>query len=237
MTLVPKNWATFQHYKDRKPPWIKLHRGLLDDYEFLRLPLASQALAPRIWLLASEYDGGKITASLDEIAFRLHVAESDLREALKPLVEAGFLLDASGALADRKQQARLEKERETEGEKEREKEREKETEVVRAVARAVPDYAFSGTVIRLNQKDFDTWEASFPHIDLRAELVARDAWLASDEASPDDRKRWFHSTPQHFANRNQKAKAMGKYEAPMSAAERLEANALRGVEIWKPGAQ
>jgi transposase InsO family protein len=30
-----------QHYKERSPRWIKLHRKTLDDYEFQCLPLAS----------------------------------------------------------------------------------------------------------------------------------------------------------------------------------------------------
>jgi hypothetical protein len=49
-----KNWAEFQHYKDRSPPWIRLHRSFLDDYDFHCLPVASRALAPMLWLLASE---------------------------------------------------------------------------------------------------------------------------------------------------------------------------------------
>lgn len=114
--LTPKNWATFQHYKDRKPPWIKLHRGLLDDYAFACLPLASQALAPRLWLLASEYEDGKITANLDEISFRLHVPIDALKEALKPLVKSGFFDDASGLLAECKQELLLEREEERERE-------------------------------------------------------------------------------------------------------------------------
>jgi hypothetical protein len=36
--LTIKNWSEFQHYKDRNPPWIKLHRALLDDYAFAALP-------------------------------------------------------------------------------------------------------------------------------------------------------------------------------------------------------
>jgi len=32
-----KNWHKFQHYKHRNPPWIKLHRGLLDDPEWFAL--------------------------------------------------------------------------------------------------------------------------------------------------------------------------------------------------------
>lgn len=112
--MTPKNWKNFQHYTDRKPTWIKLHRALLDDYQFSCLPLASQALAPRLWLLASEYEDGKITANLDEMSFRLHVQKNDLVEALKPLVNAEFFIDDSGLLADCYQVAIPEKERETE---------------------------------------------------------------------------------------------------------------------------
>ena len=57
MKITPRNWARFQHYNTRRPPWIKLHRGLLDDYQFHTLPLASKALAPLLWLLASEHKG------------------------------------------------------------------------------------------------------------------------------------------------------------------------------------
>jgi hypothetical protein len=88
--LTPKNWSSFQHYKDRAPQWIKLHRALLDDFEFATLPVASRALAPLLWLLASEYEGGRIVASLDAIAFRMRVTRGDLGEALNPLIEAGF---------------------------------------------------------------------------------------------------------------------------------------------------
>lgn len=99
MSFTPKNWTEFQHYKDRSPVWIKLHRRLLDDFDFNRLPLASRALAPMLWLLASEYEGGNITASVDEIAFRLRVGAGDVAEALKPLIEKGFFASDSDMLA------------------------------------------------------------------------------------------------------------------------------------------
>ena len=111
MVLTPKNWNSFQHYKGRSPPWIKLHRSLLDDYDFSRLPLASRALAPLLWLLASEYEGGHITASPGEIAFRLRISYEALKEALSPLIDNGFFI-ASEMLAERLQDACLEKERE-----------------------------------------------------------------------------------------------------------------------------
>jgi hypothetical protein len=109
MVLTPKNWKSFQHYKDRSPSWIKLHKGLLTDFTFNRLPLASRALAPMLWLLASEYDGGAISASLEEIAFRLHVTEQDLSVALNPLIDSGFFI-ASETLAEPERNACLEKE-------------------------------------------------------------------------------------------------------------------------------
>jgi hypothetical protein len=109
LILTPKNWKSFQHYKDRAPAWIKLHKALLDDYEFSCLPVASRALAPMLWLLASEYDDGKITASLDKLAFRLHMTRGELADVLSPLVEKGFF-DASEPLAKPEQAACLEKE-------------------------------------------------------------------------------------------------------------------------------
>lgn len=98
MILTPKNWKSFQHYKERTPSWIKLHKGLMTDFEFVRLPVASRALAPMLWLLASEYEEGAINASIEKIAFRVHMSVEDLRAALNPLIDAGFF-DASEVLA------------------------------------------------------------------------------------------------------------------------------------------
>jgi hypothetical protein len=113
-----KNWADFQHYKNRAPPWIKLHRGILDNYEFHCLPVASKALAPCIWLLAAESNDGSVCIAPEFLAFRLRMTEQEAKEALIPLIEKGFLLVASNVLADCKQSACLEREgeREIEGE-------------------------------------------------------------------------------------------------------------------------
>jgi hypothetical protein len=122
MIIIPKNWATFQHYKDRSPAWIKLHRSILDDYEFSCLPVASRALAPLLWLLASEYEDGKIDASEEKLAFRFRLSLKELKCALKPLIDGGFFVSASTPLAERKHDASLEKEREKQEQKERERE-------------------------------------------------------------------------------------------------------------------
>lgn len=77
---------------------------------------------------------------------------------------------------------------------------------VRANARN-DDYAFAGTVVRLNVKDFDRWQKAYSNLDLLAELTARDVWLASDQATDEDRKKWFLTTSKYLANRNAEAKS------------------------------
>jgi hypothetical protein len=122
MLLQPKNWAVFQHYKDRCPPWIKLHRDLLNDRTFMRLPIASKALAPMLWLLASESKDGIFDGSIDELMFRLHITEKDYQQGIKPLIDNGFFIVASVVLAEGKQVAIPETERERETETETKKE-------------------------------------------------------------------------------------------------------------------
>jgi hypothetical protein len=117
MPLRVHNWRAFQHYQSRRPPWVKLHRTLLDDYDFIRLPLASQALAPRLWLLASESTDGSLPDDPAKLAFRLHCSEVEITEAVNPLISGGFLeglLSASTALATRKQNLISETETEAE---------------------------------------------------------------------------------------------------------------------------
>jgi hypothetical protein len=136
MIITPKNWKQFQHYKDRAPAWIKLHKALLDDYQFACLPVASRALAPCLWLLASEYDGGEITATLDEIAFRLRMTKGELADAVHPLIDAGFFAVDSEPLAEPEQTASPEKRRE---EKQVQKEIEEEISAV-AIATCATDW-------------------------------------------------------------------------------------------------
>ena len=119
MLLQPKNWAVFQHYKDRCPPWIKLHRDLLNDRAYMRLPIASKAIAPMLWLLASESKDGVFDGSLDELVFRLHITEKEYQAGVKPLIDNDFFNVVSGVLAERLQTAIPETERETETKKEK----------------------------------------------------------------------------------------------------------------------
>lgn len=107
-----KNFEKFQHYKDRKPPWIKLYHETFEDYEFGKLPDASKMHLIAIWSLASRYNN-KIPADAEWISKRINATE---KVDLKALAEAGFIeLDqgCSKTLAKRKQSAMPETEAET----------------------------------------------------------------------------------------------------------------------------
>ena len=111
--LSVKDFKRFQHYKDRAPPWIKLYNDLLDNYEFGCLQDASKLHLVLIWLLASRMNN-RVPADPAWIAKRINASDP---VNLKPLFDTGFLVllqDASKPLADRKQGACLERERDRE---------------------------------------------------------------------------------------------------------------------------
>ena len=78
-----KNWDRFQHFKDRKPIWIKLYRDLLDDLNWQNLdPKLAKALV-MIWLIASE-DCGQLP-EIKSLAFRLRMSEKDTKDIVTRL--------------------------------------------------------------------------------------------------------------------------------------------------------
>lgn len=56
------------------------------------------------------------------------------------------------------------------------------------------EYAYKGEVIKLNQKDYDSWKEKFNLLDFDYELEKRDIWLSGQENT----KNWFLSTKQYF---------------------------------------
>ena len=105
-----KNWSKFQHYKDRHPPWIKLHRELFDDHEFYCLPDASKLQLMLIWLLASQKDNH---IEYDEKWLKNKLGIKGTMN-LKPLFDKGFISLSSGYLADCEHDASPEAEAEAE---------------------------------------------------------------------------------------------------------------------------
>ena len=86
--LRVKNWEKFQHYHRRDAPWIKFYTGLLDDYDFGRLPTESKAELMLIWLLAQRTDN-KIKN--DPVWVQARIGTSK-KPNLQILIDAGFVL-------------------------------------------------------------------------------------------------------------------------------------------------
>ena len=117
-----RNLDKYQHYKDRSPPWIKLHQATLDDYHFAQLPDTAKAHLMCIWLIAARADN-KLPFDPDWIAHAIHAKSTvDLDillagrfiEAIN--VRARRKRPASKSLAGCKQVARPERETEEERE-------------------------------------------------------------------------------------------------------------------------
>lgn len=128
-----KNWSKFQHFKDRKPPWVKLYRDVLDDMEWYELdPLASKVLV-MCWLIASEDDG--CLPNSKTLAFRLRMSEKQTIDCLNKLSH-WLEQDDINAISEQYQSDSLE----------RETEKEKETKGANALV--LPDWM-----------PLETWEA------------------------------------------------------------------------------
>ena len=100
------NWREFQHYSDRSPPWIKLHRNLLSSRTWVSLDDEGRTLAIACMLLAADTDN-KIPA---DPAYLQRVAYLRRRPKLQKLADLQFiefinnegepLADASALQAD-----------------------------------------------------------------------------------------------------------------------------------------
>ena len=123
MALVIKGWGKFQHFKDRKPPWVKLYRDILDDHEWHELDAEAAKALVMLWLLASE-DEGRLP-DVKKIAFRLRITEQKCKSLIDKLSH-WLIREDIGAISDQHQEIsvadvsdHLETETETETETEK----------------------------------------------------------------------------------------------------------------------
>ena len=124
-----KNWDRFQHFKDRKPIWIKLYRDLLDDLNWHELDPKSAKALVMIWLIASE-DLGTLPET-KTLAFRLRMSEKETKEVVTRL-SSWLEQDDINAISEGYQDDMPEKRRE-----ETKKEKEKEIEAPEGVSQQV----------------------------------------------------------------------------------------------------
>jgi hypothetical protein len=105
-------WEKFQHYKDRRPTWIKNYVDLLRRDEYTDLTPAARAVLHGIWLLAaSRPDASRMRAVSLSADLKMRVT----RAHLESLNHAGFiLLSASDSVSTLYKTASLETEKEKE---------------------------------------------------------------------------------------------------------------------------
>lgn len=84
------NWKKYQHYKDRRPPWIKLYSKLLRKYEFLCLQDDSKLLLILLWLFASTLESNDPQVPSDT-QYLKSVLPLNGKINLQPLIQYGFI--------------------------------------------------------------------------------------------------------------------------------------------------
>ena len=87
--LEIRNWNKWQTYRaDRgQPPWIKIHRRLMRNPEWVSLSDAERGQLVGIWLLAADHDG--VIPASKELIKKLCYMESDPN--INKFIELGFI--------------------------------------------------------------------------------------------------------------------------------------------------
>jgi hypothetical protein len=90
--LAVSKWTRYQHYKTRRPPWIKFYVELVDDVQnkLNDHPVPTRYLFDRLLLLAAKYDNA-IPNDPELIAKLLRMDPEDCREGIEQLVKGRWL--------------------------------------------------------------------------------------------------------------------------------------------------
>lgn len=145
--LSVTNFRKHQHYRNRKPPWIKFYVDLLDPHNKLnQLPLEARFLFDRLLLLAAEWDNAIPNDS--ELLARLVVMDSGAcRESIDLLLKGRWL-------SQRKTRRRVSKTASNGASgfatTEQEAETEQERELEKALA-GMPDFTFDEREIEVDR--------------------------------------------------------------------------------------
>jgi len=74
-------------------------------------------------------------------------------------------------------------------------------------------YAFEGNIVRLNHKDYESWKALYPNIDLQYELQKLDIEFTHDKP-----KNWFITASQKLSYQNKNAAGRTQWGSPRRVA-------------------
>ena len=91
--LSVTNFRRHQHYKHRKPPWVKFYVELLDPHNKInKLPVEARFLFDRLLLLAAEWDNS-IPNDFELIAKLVVMDKRACRESLALLLKGRWLTE------------------------------------------------------------------------------------------------------------------------------------------------
>lgn len=98
--LSIKNWRRFQHYRDRRPDWVKLYIDLLDDADFTQLSKNAQLVYFKVILVAAKKDNA-FPNNPGWIGLEISLPASLVKRAIGELTAAGFLIASQVRHPDR----------------------------------------------------------------------------------------------------------------------------------------
>ena len=191
--------------------WFRFYSEVLDDPKVQRLDGETFKMWVNILCLTAKNDGH--LPPVADMAFALRIAPNVCETVVERLLNGGLIdrvnggangwhyaphgwekrqykSDSSNERVKRYRQ-RFKTVSETPPETETETEKNKR------------GYAFEGSVIKLNQRDFSRWQKAYASLDLMAVLQSRDDWLAGQDDAT--RKKWFNSTSNWLASKQQAA--------------------------------
>ncbi len=255
-----RDWAKLQHYKGRRPPWIKLYRELLDDIEWFKLKGEDAKILIGLWLIASDSNNGNLP-DIRDIAFRLRTTETVVNQALERLAsfveplplatcyqDASNMLatcyqDASNMLASCYQDAIPETETERERETETETDKETETEYCpepKGVGTGDDNKKYSIS-FPCTGKDgvwcpttnfVEELQTAYPYINIVAEFKKARLWILANPG----RKKTARGMTRFLASWIDRACNSGRYvrrnenETDQSAISDIVADSVKGVK-------
>ena len=193
---IPK-FDKYQHFKDRRPIWIKLYNSILDDYDFLQLAPAQRYAYIGLLLLASRLDN-KIPNDEKYLCRMIDIKSIDLKTMIDMnLLSGDIKLISSCHQVDDLEKRREEKSISTNG---------SDTASLVAGKLLVPYGALT------------SFGETYPNINVKREIAKMEAWVM---ANPDKKKKkWLRFINNWLANASKQAPAIvpkPKAYAPASA--------------------
>ena len=89
-TLRIRNWTKYQHYKAKRPAWVKWYRETTNNLGWLGMGDEGKLLLPYLLLVAAETEN-QIPDDPEILSLRLRLKPSTVRKGIDSMLNSGFL--------------------------------------------------------------------------------------------------------------------------------------------------